>query len=393
VDGTSKSKAALLAELDQLRREKLNAEHALRENRELTEQVLEALPVGVFVIAPDGKTLYVNAHATSLLGEPPPPHTPLADISKIYGAFEAGTDEPYPTDKLPVIRSLGGEKVTIDDMVLRRGDREKYIEAWSSPVVDSKSRIYAAVAAFVDITQRRRAELQAADYQTQLRRLSMQLALAEERERHKLARDLHDGLGQTLAFLRIELAGLLRKAQSADQPALRQVDRLVREAEESVRSVTFQISLPILHDLGLVPAVEWLCEDLGKRHGLKIRLDCDHAPVDLDETMRVVCFRSIRELLLNVAKHAGTGSALVEIQRIDDRLRLVVQDQGRGFQFNETTPAEGRFGLFSIRERMLQLGGTMRVEAEPGRGTTVALELPLSPAHHPSRAPSIGKGP
>lgn len=212
--------------------------------------------------------------------------------------------------------------------------------------------------------------------ENQLQAAANAAVLGEDRERRELARDLHDDLGQLLALSSMKL-GALRTAAEAHElaPRVREVEQLIGEAHERTTSLTFQLSPPVLHDVGIVGAAEWLSEELERRYGLHIAIEDDGLPKPLDEGPRVFLFRALRELLINVAKHAGVDKARVRFWREGEVLFLVVEDGGSGFHPSATT--EG-YGLLSIRAHLKPLSGEMRVESTLGEGTKVFLTMPLA---------------
>lgn len=136
----------------------------------------------------------------------------------------------------------------------------------------------------------------------------------------------------------------------------------------------------MLHTLGLIPALEWLTEEMERVYGLKVRLSDDGTPKSLDEPFRTTLFRAVRELLINVAKHAHARSAEVTCMRAGDRLTLAVSDDGVGFDYEkalQAIPGSGGLGLVSLRERIEFIGGEMHVDSRPGEGTTITLIAPL----------------
>jgi signal transduction histidine kinase len=139
--------------------------------------------------------------------------------------------------------------------------------------------------------------------------------------------------------------------------------------------LTFQLSPPVLHDLGLTAAVEWLGDDIVRVYDLPVHVDDDGSVRELDERTRVILFRAVRELLVNVGKHAGARSARVRLRRRGQVVKIVVEDDGAGFDPEVATA--GHFGLSSIRERLSHLGGTMSTRSKPGEGTRVELAAPL----------------
>jgi signal transduction histidine kinase len=198
--------------------------------------------------------------------------------------------------------------------------------------------------------------------------------LVEERERRRLALDLHDGLSQTIALIKIKLSALRPGLGEHLAPSLDEIVDLVEQADGSARSITFELSPPVLHDLGLQPAVEWLVENIKTRYGIEIVLEVDGRPEPADENTRVILFRSIRELLINAAKHARARRVHVRLACQADHLDAAVADDGIGM--NPFEPEVKGTGLFTIQERMASVGGSMRIDSEPGRGTQVHLRAP-----------------
>jgi signal transduction histidine kinase len=209
-----------------------------------------------------------------------------------------------------------------------------------------------------------------------LRASTSETLLSEDRERRNLAVDLHDGLSQSLTLASMRLA-LLRKSlegQGVDQ-GVREVEQLINEARERSESITFQLCPPVLHDVGLAEAAHWLADDLKRRYGLNVALDEDGQRWSLDEVTRISLFRSLRELLINVAKHAQTSEAHVRLWGEGPLMLMSVEDKGAGFGHESIPPG---FGLFSIRERLNHLGGSMQIESVPGVGTKIVVTAPMT---------------
>ncbi len=215
-------------------------------------------------------------------------------------------------------------------------------------------------------------------YQERLRALMADLLLAEERERHRLAVDLHDGLSQTIALTQIKLSALRLSLRGKLADSLDGIEALIAQIDRDIRSISFELSPPVLHDLGLEPAVQWLVENIQERYAMEIVLDLDGHPKPADEKSRVILFRSLRELLINAAKHSKARRIHVRLEREEDRLNATVEDDGIGMEA-DIVAVRGS-GLFSIRERLSHVGGSMSIESAPGRGTKVRLCAPLASA-------------
>lgn len=216
----------------------------------------------------------------------------------------------------------------------------------------------------------------------QLRALMTELLVAEERERQRLAQDLHDGLSQTLALAQMKLSSIragVGRRSATQRDALEELQALIASADRSARSVGFELSPPSLHQLGLAPALRWLVENLQQRYGLAIEFDDGGASRPLDEARRVILFRAVRELLINAAKHSGVDRVSLELRESPQSLLVRVEDRGVGMPSGERDRVGT--GLLSIKERLLHIGGALRIRSAPGHGTTVEIEAPWTGIH------------
>jgi len=216
---------------------------------------------------------------------------------------------------------------------------------------------------------------------SQLQALARDLAQAEERERQRIAQVIHDQLQQLLSVARIKLGMAVGQVPAeSNQQSLGEVDDLIAESLEITRSLTAELSPAILYRSGLGAALRWLGRSYGARFALTIAVDAEE-DVDVEEEVRVTLFRSVRELLFNVVKHARVTSARVRLERgADGGVRIVVSDDGVGFDPEAVRAREGTdgsFGLFSLRERLEQLGGRLEVESAPGGGASFTIVAPL----------------
>ncbi len=212
-----------------------------------------------------------------------------------------------------------------------------------------------------------------------LRQLAREVDAAEGRERRRLARTLHDDLGQTLAAVQIRLAALCADPREDVRHACAEIARLVGQAHQAARSVSAQLAPPVLHDLGLEPALDWLAEDLGRSTGLRIDVHDDGAEKPLSQHARSIVFRSVRELLVNVAQHAKVDRAEVAISREGDAIVVRVGDAGVGYEPAVAAPPTA-IGLLCVRERLAFIGGQLEIRSAPGDGTQALLRVPLAPS-------------
>lgn len=232
-----------------------------------------------------------------------------------------------------------------------------------------------------DITERKQAEEKLLLYQQQLKSLASELSLAEERERRLLAAELHDQIGQTLSLVKIKLHDL--RDHLADEPTRQEFDETrgyLDQAIRDTRSLTLELSPPVLYELGLEAALEWLAESFREKTGISclVRAQCG---ANLNDDINGVLFRSVREILFNAYKHAEAQQVVVSTSQSRDYFQVEVKDNGIGFEaatIDTKVVSSHAYGLFSIRERLSHLGGKMQVDSNQGKGTTITLEVPLT---------------
>ncbi|MDE2349007.1 MAG: PAS domain-containing protein [Gammaproteobacteria bacterium] len=312
------------------------------------------------------------------------------DIGRAMATFD---DTPIgPTAATDARRVLGGTATAVAE-VLWNG---RWYARRILPYRTARDKVDGIIITLTDITESKaaaeailaeRANQAAAlekgivDRTVQLRELSVALSLTEERERRAIAADLHDDLGQTLALLKMRI-DLLRN-QAPDGPLAEDLtasSALLLQASDRVRSLAFQLSPTVLYELGLVPALEWLADEMKRLYSLTVTVVSDRAMrANLDVTTRTILFRAVRELLINVGKHAHTDIAHVDCRRTADAVIIVVTDNGKGFDpaVILSTDAGRGFGLRSIRERLAGIGGTMTCESILDDGSRVTLRVPM----------------
>ncbi|MEX2494257.1 MAG: PAS domain S-box protein [Nitrospirales bacterium] len=216
-------------------------------------------------------------------------------------------------------------------------------------------------------------------YQENLRGMASELVVTEQRERRRLATELHDYLAQLLVVCRMKLAQATNDAQvPVLKTKLEEIDIILSDSLTYARTLIAELSPSILYELGLVPALIWLGQQM-ERHGLQVRMQHPDQAIQLPEDQAIFVFQAVRELLFNVIKHSGVTEATISLHyHAGMELKVVVQDAGKGFQ-SSLHPTDytqpGRFGLFSIRERTEALGGHFHIESAPGQGTRASLVI------------------
>jgi len=281
-----------------------------------------------------------------------------------------------------VICDVGG---WIGELAAERKDGTTFdVHLSASKVTDDFGNPICMMATIIDVTERKQAEKKILGYQRRLQSLYSEMSLSEERQRRHIAQDLHDCTGQSFSLCKLRLEALRKSLSAADfAKPLDEIIELVNQMIQEARSLIFKLSPPILYELGLEPAVGWLAEQLAQEYVIPCDFENDTQPKPVNEDVKVMLFQVVRELLANIAKHSGARSAKICISRVNDTMRISVEDNGAGFDPDEAalyTRKIPGFGLFSIRQRLIHIGGSFEIESD-ANGTLVILTAPLKGAN------------
>jgi signal transduction histidine kinase len=336
--------------------------------------MLMAVPDMLFLLTRDGVYLNYYARDPATLFAPPDVFlgknmrdTLPGDLAaEFFRAFErvAGSSDP-----IEVVYSLpvGGEVRHFEARLV--GVEDDRIMSIVRDVTDQKHAELSL----------RRSERALRDSHARIRYLARRLVATQERERSRIARELHDDLSQKLALLSMELNQLADDSLPRDEQLGQRIRSLTAQAAaiaSDVHRISHALHPSMLATLGVVKAVEKHCADFAAAHGLAIEFTCDRPPSHTSPEVELCTFRIVQEALQNAVKHGGTAALHVHLTHDDESLRLQVADSGRGFEPDE---AEGRgLGLVSMRERVDALSGEFRVQASADRGTRIDVRIPLS---------------
>jgi len=231
-----------------------------------------------------------------------------------------------------------------------------------------------------DISERLEAEQEILRNNEMLRSITSELVMTEERERRRIAVDLHDHIAQTLAITKLKLDILMDQVKGSDSAkSLDDIINMINRAIAQTRSLMTDLSPSVLYELGLTEAMEWLSEQMHDHYGLKVIFKNDPKIQNIDMDLQVFLFRSTRELLLNVVKHAHAREVYIILQKLTGKISVTVKDNGIGFDLNvmdNPVSRTGGFGLLSIRERLNHIGGTFEIESQKAQGTSIRLLVP-----------------
>ena len=333
------------------------AEDGIREREQRLRAILTAAADAIITIDRHGTIVSVNPAAERIFG-----YTQSELLSQKVTIL-MGNDGNFARYLPP--RGRSGE--TRHEVMARRKDGTVFpVEVTVSEV----EHLHLFMGIIRDISVRKQTEEALDHYRRDLQSMSAELMLAEERERQQLAQDLHDGLGQAIFLARRKL----------DQKSIAEVGSILDEVAGMVDNLTSELSPRVLQQLGFRSAIRWLARDMQRRYGLSVRVSIEPGPpFPFEEGVSLVLYRSVRELLINVARHAKTDFATLKARKHRSNVVIVVEDRGKGFDVEaQIRPSMARrFGLFSIRERLEYLGGTFEIKSTPGKGTKITLKAPL----------------
>lgn len=258
-------------------------------------------------------------------------------------------------------------------LTLKDGN-ERVIEWQIRDFMDQNGKTELKIASGLDITELKVAE-------EKLRALTANLSAAEDRERKRIAEDLHDRIGEILIVSNRKIADLKAKLASPESnSALDDLSQTIQAFLKATRSLIFELIPPVLYDIGLEAAIESLASHFKKQHKIAVTVENDHEEKPVTQDVAMFLYKTVRELLLNAVRHAGATSVRIDLRRVDGRYRIVVADDGAGFKAKKPAVNEkngGGFGLFNIKNQAEYYKGGLEIDAAPGKGSRLTIWIPL----------------
>ena len=269
--------------------------------------------------------------------------------------------------------------VHLTDLDRLKGYQRGAVDYLSVPVIPELLR--AKVSIFAEL---HRKTWQLEMLNRELRRLSSSLIVTQDEERRRIARELHDGLGQELAAIKMIMDGILQQKQPAElkDRAAAEINALIDRAIQQVRSMSHLLHPPLLDEIGLYSALQWYLEGLSKRSGIETSMDIQPADFPrLPPDLETAIFRIIQEALTNVFRHSGAAKAWVTVEKTEMQVSLAVRDDGKGISEHISQFQSGSIGvgIAGMRQRVKELGGDMRMrDARPGTAVEIVIPIPVS---------------
>ena len=303
-----------------------------------------------------------------------------------FGAtYDAFLESVHPDDreqvKMAVNRSLVDPAVaySIEHRVVRPDGTDRIVHERGEATFDDGGRPIRMIGTVQDITERKQAEEMLRRSQEELRRLSAQLLSVQEEERKRIARELHDGIGQSLSALKFLLENRLQKVEKkllpADFRSLESMVPILQNAVEEVRRMQSDLRPPLLDDLGILATISWFCREYQKIYaGIKVEREVDVQENDVPDPLKTAIYRVLQEAMNNIAKHGHASQVLLSLRKIAPGIELIIKDNGTGFDLGQVLSRKSvkrGLGLSSMRERIELSGGSFSIHSAKGKGTTI----------------------
>jgi PAS domain S-box-containing protein len=351
------------------------AEQALREQRALLAEAQKVAGVGSWEWDPESGRVVWSDELYRIYGVSPESFSP---------SFENYLERVHPEDRQSsgamMARALmDGRGFSMQERIVRPGGEVRYLRSQGEVARNERGKPIKVFGACLDITEQRHSERALRRAAQDLHGLTRRLVQAEEAERRRLARELHDRVGQSLSALNINLDIISRDGGLAPAVRKRLEDSiaLVDGTLQSIESVMAELRPPLLDEYGLAAALGWHAEEFSRRTGIEVSVEDNarEAAQGLRLEAALALFRIAQEALNNVLKHARARTVNVEISTIENQVTLAVRDDGQGF--DASSARRGRWGMTTMRERVEAAGGSLRLESAPGQGTRVLATVPL----------------
>jgi len=373
------------------RRERRQALEALHANEKLLKGITSSLGEGIFVQDAEGRLVFMNPEAERLLG------WSEAELlgKKMHQTIHSQNPDGTPLDEadcgvLGVLKT--GRVFRTDGEVFLRKDGSLVPVSYIASAIAEDGQAVSTVTAFQDITRRKQAEQDLLESRKQLRELSSYLQTVREEERSRIARELHDELGQMLTAVKLDAMWLIKRMAGKEEAIRRKIDsmsQLIDETLDAMRRVAAALRPVMLDDLGMMAAIEWLIEDFSSRTGIDIQFErdtwqpelgcggsCDKGSCFLNTAVATGAFRIVQECLTNIARHAQATQVKVFLKCREDKLRIWVSDDGKGMDSVRDVKTKA-YGIIGMQERALALGGSLHISSNTGKGTRVEVALPI----------------
>ncbi len=336
-----------------------------QETKNQLHSFIELAVDGIFSINSAGHILKVNSKVCDMTG-----YSAAELLTMRFGPlFE---EETTGVQTIEELLSKGGSN-SIEKVLLRKDGRHIYVELTSKKMPDGTLQCFMR-----DVSARKTMEQERLDFQAHMNNMAVEVSIAEERERNRIAGELHDQVGPNLLLGALKIDQLQTSLADATYDSeFEAAKKFITQAIGDIRSLTFQLRPPILASAGLEAALKWLAQDYEQLYGIHVKVQHGAALIPLEYGVRVTLFHAVRELLLNVVKHAAARYVTITMDKNPGMLAVTVEDDGVGFPLSENNSTHSNsFGLFNIQQKVNYLGGQMHIDSLPGQGARILITVP-----------------
>jgi PAS domain S-box-containing protein len=357
----------------------------LKESEEKYRSIFETANEGIWIVDLKGKILMANNQASETLGYP---------LEEIIG--RSTTDFLIKNQERGIVTKMRkalskGSKLTYERRLRHKNGSTVYLLVNSSPLLDYMGRHIANIGMMANITSRKKAENALARAKAELEVANQQLKVygqritqVQEEERKRIAYELHDDTAQYLSILKLQLDSLVQSGKVQDPEIMEKLRFLEKDADrafQDVRRYSHELRPGVLEHLGLVAALEQIAEDINKVQQISVDVEVEGIEPEISEDVKLGFFRIAQEALNNSRKHAKSSRAVINLKFKKNGIEMLVSDNGTGFDVNEAatrSSLKGSLGLMSMQERAKLIGANLKIDSEPGKGTTIILQMPYS---------------
>lgn len=325
--------------------------------------MVESMNEGAVTLIPDGTIFYCNRRFGQMV---------QMDCEKLIGVQFLDLIPPEQHQRFEQLFRQASHEGIRGEFIFKTPDAKDLPVQLSMYRLGNEATSGISVLA-TDITERIRSE-------EKIRALASELTIAEHEERHRISQILHEDLQQRLFAIKAQLSFLHVDETAADaRPTLDQLQTWLSEAITLARNLSVDLSPSVLRGEGLAQAVLWLCARMKEQYGLQLQVSATAHLNHLDDHFRVMIFQTVRELLFNIIKHAGTLEASILMEQMEAAGRITISDSGKGFDPNILTQRpSSAHGILLLRDRLMLMGGTMTIHSKPGDGTSIVIEFPMN---------------
>jgi len=355
-------------------KEKKNIEKALSESENRCRQLIENINDSIVLLDEKGIISFVNDNFLELSG-----YLQEEVIGQSIEEFlERGFLEKY---RKQVLEKKMANNQTFE-LVWKRKDGQKAITKATVDIIYDERDFRGSVMVLTDITERRQVEKELARSQWELRRLSQHLQNIREKEGKRIAREIHDELGQALTALKIDISYLTRKFlkdikdRKQFMKKIKSMSELIDETIQIVQKISAELRPRLLDDLGLVPAIELYTQDFQERTKIECKANLDFNGFELDPDCSIAIFRIFQEALTNIARHAKATEVNISLKKINGNLEIQISDNGKGIKENDIY-SPSSLGIIGMRERIRPFHGELKLYTPKKGGTTLSVSLPV----------------